>query len=598
MGNWIITSSVLIIIVLLIRQLFKNKMSARMRYGLWLLVLIRLLVPVNMQSSNASILNLAAIFTEAADVYVNNNFTSPQNQQAFLQNQDSSQDSNIQNNIGTQNINSNLQDEAQDKGLPSIQKTALHPAVLFIRNLWIMGMVICTFIITFANLRFALKLKASRKHFPVITTEKLPAYIVDTIDSPCMFGLYHPAIYLRLEDTKENDMMQDIVLHENMHYKHKDHIWALGRSLCLILHWYNPFVWLAAYYSKQDAEFACDESVIRKLSDEKREAYGNTIISLSVKKNDYKNIIHCATSISGGKKHLKERIMRIAKRPKLLWIPCTIILFMCLAAILLTFTGPANKDYDDYHGLGLLSDIDNIRQPITSAAEEALLSAKNADIIKQINEGHRYDEDERIEGSLSQFPTWGMDVTYFYPIPPKDQSLETDVPLYLLDSTIPPFYWEKLPESAKTLPFYIVGFVCNRVSELQENYMTASEPSGNTWISSEDDFNPWVDWRIADFEWRGTYHLDDNIVDVYSYNYYFKLDETVDPDTILNFWVGAMTDMGDGWYQFDYGNGVAYDRGREVCFLAGGNDCYPGDVVYTSDLVQSYKRLFLDETDE
>ena len=62
MTNWIISSSVLIVLVMLVRLVLKEKMSQKLRYGLWLLVLIRLLVPFSLGESEISIDN----FTESA----------------------------------------------------------------------------------------------------------------------------------------------------------------------------------------------------------------------------------------------------------------------------------------------------------------------------------------------------------------------------------------------------------------------------------------------------------------------------------------------------------------------------------------------------
>ena len=56
MKEILITSSVLILAVLAIRQLFKRVLSRRLQYGLWALVLVRLLVPVSLPAVNFSIL--------------------------------------------------------------------------------------------------------------------------------------------------------------------------------------------------------------------------------------------------------------------------------------------------------------------------------------------------------------------------------------------------------------------------------------------------------------------------------------------------------------------------------------------------------------
>ena len=57
MIEWAITSSVLILVVLTLRRLLMGKISLRLQYGLWALVLVRLLVPVSVGGTAVSILN-------------------------------------------------------------------------------------------------------------------------------------------------------------------------------------------------------------------------------------------------------------------------------------------------------------------------------------------------------------------------------------------------------------------------------------------------------------------------------------------------------------------------------------------------------------
>ena len=59
MTQWILTSSVLILLVIAVRGLFKEKMKAKYTYALWLIVLVRLLCPVNFGELSFNLLSLA-----------------------------------------------------------------------------------------------------------------------------------------------------------------------------------------------------------------------------------------------------------------------------------------------------------------------------------------------------------------------------------------------------------------------------------------------------------------------------------------------------------------------------------------------------------
>ena len=65
MKEILITSSVLILAVMLLRWAFRGRVSHGLIYGVWLLVAVRLLIPVQFGSFDFSILNRAEKFTEA-----------------------------------------------------------------------------------------------------------------------------------------------------------------------------------------------------------------------------------------------------------------------------------------------------------------------------------------------------------------------------------------------------------------------------------------------------------------------------------------------------------------------------------------------------
>ena len=62
-------------------------------------------------------------------------------------------------------------------------------------------------------------------------------------------------IFIADELTVVNE--KEIIRHETMHYQHLDPVWNLFRCLITAIYWFNPFVWLASYLSRQDAEYAC-----------------------------------------------------------------------------------------------------------------------------------------------------------------------------------------------------------------------------------------------------------------------------------------------------------------------------------------------------
>ena len=334
MGEWILTSSIFILIVLLIRRVFKNRLTAKVRYSIWFLVLLRLILPFSFFDSSFSLLNLLpgqetemqTVPADWGELPMQQEIT-PQPLQTLQQPPQSA---------GSQN-NGNL------SYIPPNDKTSLFDIVSFQKVLftcWIIGMMGALLIIAGSNIYFVNIVKKSRKMTEILQNrQSLPVYTSENVPIPCMFGLIKPAIYIRNRDLEDEVALSYIIKHENTHYRHRDHIWAFIRGLCLIFHWYNPLVWIAAYCSKQDAELFCDESVIRPFSANEAEEYGKVLIGLSVQNMDYRTVLSCATTLSSGKNNLKERIGRIAGRPRLFICSTAAVIVLCIVALIFTFTG-------------------------------------------------------------------------------------------------------------------------------------------------------------------------------------------------------------------------------------------------------------------
>ena len=328
MINWIISSSLLIIVVICLRTLFKGKIRLRFQYALWLLVAVRLLIPLSFGSSAISFQNLT------------NHVARNSNVQRFVETDNVS--TNMMETPVTENrmkvydsvFQENKQSDPKDSHtLNGIQVSERLSQITGI--LWILGSVGLSFIFVITNTHFHRKIKRSRQKLEV-SYINLPVYVSNAVESPCLFGLFRPCIYIT-QAVAENDMLlRHCVYHELTHFQQGDLIWGILRCICLSLHWYNPLVWWAARLSKQDAELACDEATIAKLGEDERLEYGKTLIELTCKKRD--DLFITATTMSSKKKNVRERITFIAKKPKMAFFAVLIIVVVSAIAIGCTFT--------------------------------------------------------------------------------------------------------------------------------------------------------------------------------------------------------------------------------------------------------------------
>ena len=139
--------------------------------------------------------------------------------------------------------------------------------------------------------------------------EKRPAiYFCEALPSPLCVGLFRTAVYLNSEE-REPAEMRLILKHELTHCKRKD-LWFKGLLLwARALHFFNPFVHWMAHLAEKDMELSCDLVVMADCGMAEREAYSMAILR-TVREAKSKNM-QMSTAFSGGKEELKMRFENI-----------------------------------------------------------------------------------------------------------------------------------------------------------------------------------------------------------------------------------------------------------------------------------------------
>ena len=359
MIEWIVTSSALILLVLLLRALIKSRVSPRLRYALWGLVLLRLVIPVSLWESPASVLRAAQVnegyqlvstLPDNMSLYENGSWrfvAGPDG--AFQMERDAAgrwevDQPRLHNAYGWVAVPSAEEARAlRDQGQKAVDTAGLKRLVdvqNVLRVVWQAGIWLFMLFLAAVNGKFALGLRRGRR--PDGEYHGRPVFIMEGLPTPCLFGLFRPGIYLTPglgEDEKPH-----VLAHEYAHFRQGDHIWAALRGLCLALHWYNPLVWLAAYLSRRDCELSCDEGAVRLLGEENRADYGRTLVGLVSRRTTPKDLACCATTMTGGKSALKERIALLVKHPRTTAVMAVLVAAACAVFAACTFTGAAKAE--------------------------------------------------------------------------------------------------------------------------------------------------------------------------------------------------------------------------------------------------------------
>ena len=310
-----LTASIVIIFVICIRQFMKGAPKI-FSYALWGIVLLRLLVPVSIESS----MSFVPQRTEFSSM-VELNEQLPE----------------IQFEMPQDRADNEWHRENTAPGEPLVQTYRSLDAETYLTFGWLMGIAA---MLIYSLISYG---KLKRKVRVVIPLEK-GIYIADDIDTPFVMGFFRPQIYL--PGTLDQTEQKYIIAHEKHHIHRGDHIFKALGFLALTIHWFNPFVWAAFILSGRDMEMSCDEAVIRKLGEDVRAEYSASLLNLATGRRMFSG-----TPLAFDEGDPTERVRNLARWKKpAVWI-ILISLIACIILAVCLLTDPVTKlpFMDDYH---------------------------------------------------------------------------------------------------------------------------------------------------------------------------------------------------------------------------------------------------------
>lgn len=335
MIKYMLEVSVLILFILLLRKIFLGRVSSRLIYMLWGVVLIRLVLPVNFTSSLSLWNAVSAI----------ENMTTADKEETLAAGSDKGQEQRkISTGQGQEQAETDYFDQSEDLGskmylMNVVEKSSSDtvgseqssdgPGIrLILLMLWISVATFMLAVLAVIQIRLLRRLRNDRD--PLGVSGKVKIYRTSQFAKPCLYGVFSPAVYLPQGVSVSDQEEEQILIHELVHYRHGDHVWSAVRVMLLAIYWFHPLVWLAVFYSRKDAELACDESVIRQIGEENRFQYGRLLLRLTGP-SDKKQFLYAASLMSNRGKELERRIRIISgeKRfTKIFMIPFLLLLLL------------------------------------------------------------------------------------------------------------------------------------------------------------------------------------------------------------------------------------------------------------------------------
>lgn len=363
----LVTSSVMILGILCVRKLTMGKISMRIRYALWLLVAVRLLMPVSLGTSSISVLNLVSgirqesVFSDGAaqEAEGQENAGNAEGDQAAQMKENGAETAYLlqypAQGIEEQSCDiTTVIDETQK--IPGSAAAAVTKGKTVYREgsslayaaltVWILGVLTVGGYMLIMRTRFVWYLRKNRKkaageEIPVTIGRKLAehgmrVYRVKGLPSPCLVGRH---IYIGDQMPEVEQELTHILAHEYCHAVHGDGFWALLRCALAAVYWFDPFVWAAAFAARQDSDLACDEAAVRLLGEEERFAYGRTLLALLRESGGRAECPGMPLMFSGGERSVKERVVALAERNKMEGVVLVAVLSMVCLLCGCAFTG-------------------------------------------------------------------------------------------------------------------------------------------------------------------------------------------------------------------------------------------------------------------
>lgn len=357
--SWLIRSSfhgtILLAIILLVRAVVKKQFRFQMVYWLWMLLLLRLIWPLNVQTA-FSVFNLIPQ-TGRPDQYLSSQAAEEPRKSISLDSDTlvvSTDISEPSSAIAPAEVSISQPEQTTPVGTKPLATAAKRPVLDWPQALctvWLIGAAVMAGYVLFCNYRLWRIIKRQRlvtRQAILDLLEDCKAQLglqtvvgvveTDKIKTPCLFGYLRPRLLLPTGTLEQltPEQMRYVFLHELAHLKRHDIFIGWLMATVQVLHWFNPAVWFAMVQINADRELACDELALSTLKENEPQAYGSTILTF-LERFSRQQKLPAMAGIAENQSLLRRRLTMIAtfKNKKASFIPAVVIMLLLAAT---TFT--------------------------------------------------------------------------------------------------------------------------------------------------------------------------------------------------------------------------------------------------------------------
>lgn len=326
-----LSAFLIVILILLIRFLSSKVSNQKFIYCLWLLLMVKLILPVTI-SSPLSIENITDKYTYEYKLNIFNNGVSSVAEGLVK----------LKKAVGLYKIDEPLKKEVTSykngevitetkviTDMTGIEFSRYASCVKFVFMAlgvaWLAGFIICITIMIYRNRQFKkmfinhnycedeeiLKIfEQCKKDLQVKKNIKL---VTSGITMPVIYGVFNPIILLPYDckESYNSKELRYILLHELQHYKQKDVLFLWGGKILKSIHWFNPVIGIAINKMEDDCEMLCDRRIMDKLKKDEEVNYGMLLLKQAELNVDSLNYSSFSANLFGKDSGLKLRIKKI-----------------------------------------------------------------------------------------------------------------------------------------------------------------------------------------------------------------------------------------------------------------------------------------------
>ena len=304
-----VSGALLLLLILGLKPLYKNKFSKRWQYYIWIVVALRFLLPFTPDTTI-----IGSLFEKFDTTAITNEIPTNPNVPVPADTGNSKAEP-IQTN---REITTAAMREPFNKYVCLFFIWSALALVLFVRKVTVyQGFIqyIKAGNKEVSDIKILNLLSDCEEKLKIKTRVELSCNPL--IASPMLIGFFRPRIILPVGEWEDKELSY-IFVHELIHYKQRDMFYKWLIQIVVCVHWFNPFVYLLEKEVNKSCELSCDEKVISILNEKAKREYGDTLISFLKSNNLYKSSLASVT-LTEGAEQLKERlgaIMKFRKKSK------------------------------------------------------------------------------------------------------------------------------------------------------------------------------------------------------------------------------------------------------------------------------------------